>query len=89
MSTQRSSATDPGAGLIAALAERDFRRLARTLTPEVRMRALIPPGFIEPPVQKTQRRSSRRGSATQKSSNSCARAATQSPIACTSSTGSA
>jgi hypothetical protein len=47
MSTQRSSATDPGAGLIAALAERDFRRLAGTLTPEVRMRALIPPGFIE------------------------------------------
>ena len=33
MSTQRSSATDPGAGLIAALAERDFGRLAGTLTP--------------------------------------------------------
>jgi hypothetical protein len=47
MSTQRLSATDPGAGLIAALAERDFRRLAGTLTPEARMRALIPPGFIE------------------------------------------
>ena len=47
MSTQRSSATDPGAGLIAALAERDFRRLAGTLTPAVRMRALIPPGLVE------------------------------------------
>jgi len=47
MSTQPSSATDPGAGFIAALAERDFTRLAGTLTPEVRMRALIPPGLVE------------------------------------------
>jgi hypothetical protein len=47
MSTQPSSATDPGTGFIAALAERDFTRLAGTLTPEVRMRALIPPGFVE------------------------------------------
>jgi hypothetical protein len=47
MSTQPSSATDPGTGFIAALAERDFARLARTLTPDVRMRALIPPGLVE------------------------------------------
>ena len=47
MSTQPSSATDPGTGLIAALAKRDFARLAGTLTPQVRMRALIPPGLLE------------------------------------------
>jgi hypothetical protein len=47
MSTQQSSATDPGTGFIAALAERDFPRLADTLTPDVRMRALIPPGLVE------------------------------------------
>ena len=47
MSTQPSSATDPGARLIAALAERDFPRLAGTLTPDVQMRALIPPGLVE------------------------------------------
>jgi hypothetical protein len=47
MSTQRSSASDLGTGLITALAQRDFPRLANTLTPEVRMRALIPPGPIE------------------------------------------
>lgn len=47
MSTQRSSATDLGLGLITALAERDFPRLADTLTPDVRMRALIPPGPLE------------------------------------------
>jgi SnoaL-like domain len=47
MSTQPSSATDPAARLIAALAERDFPRLAGTLTPDVRMRALIPPGLVE------------------------------------------
>jgi SnoaL-like domain len=45
--TQPSSATDLGTGLVAALAERDFLRLAETLTPDVRMRALIPPGPIE------------------------------------------
>jgi hypothetical protein len=45
--TQPSSATDPGTGLVTALAERDFPRLAETLTPDVRMRALIPPGPIE------------------------------------------
>jgi len=33
MSTQPSSATDPGTALIAALAERDFARLAGILTP--------------------------------------------------------
>jgi len=47
MSTQPSSATDPGTGFIAALAERDFARLAGTLTPDVRMRALTPPGLVE------------------------------------------
>ena len=47
MSTQACSATDPGACLIAALAERDFPRLASTLAPDVRMRALIPPGLVE------------------------------------------
>ena len=45
--TQRSSATDLGTGLVAAIAERDFPRLAETLTPDVRMRALLPPGPIE------------------------------------------
>ena len=47
MSTQRSSASDLGQGLVTALAQRDFPRLANTLTPDVRMRALIPPGPIE------------------------------------------
>ena len=47
MTTQRFSATDPGTALIAALAECDFRRLAGMLTPDVRMRALIPPGLVE------------------------------------------
>jgi len=46
-STQSSSATDPGTGLITALAARDFSRLAGTLASDVRMRALIPPGFVE------------------------------------------
>jgi hypothetical protein len=47
MSKQPSSATDPGAGFVAALAERDFARLAGTLAPDVRMRALVPPGLVE------------------------------------------
>src|SRR6266508_5708074 len=47
MSTQRSSASDLGKGLITALVQRDFPRLADTLTPNVRMRALIPPGPVE------------------------------------------
>ena len=47
MSTQRSSASELGRGLITALAQRDFPRLAGTLTPDVRMRALIPPGPVE------------------------------------------
>jgi hypothetical protein len=47
MSTQRSSASDLGKGLITALAQRDFPALAETLTPDVRMRALIPPGPVE------------------------------------------
>jgi len=45
--TQPSSATDLGAGLVTALARRDFLRLAETLAPDVRMRALLPPGTIE------------------------------------------
>jgi hypothetical protein len=44
---QPSSATDPGNALVAALAERDFPRLADMLTSDVRMRALIPPGLVE------------------------------------------
>ena len=44
---QQSSATDLGTALVAALTECDFRRLADTLTPDVRMRALIPPGLVE------------------------------------------
>jgi SnoaL-like protein len=47
MSTQRFSASDLGKGFVAALAQRDFPRLANTLSPNVRMRALIPPGPIE------------------------------------------
>src|SRR5512133_2664878 len=47
MSTQPSSATDLGNGLVATLAQRDFPRLAETLKPDVRMRALIPPGPID------------------------------------------
>ena len=47
MNTQPSSVIDPGTRLIAALAERDFPRLAATLTPDVQMRALIPPGLVE------------------------------------------
>jgi hypothetical protein len=47
MSTQQSSASDLGTGLVTALVERDFLRLAATLTPDVRMRALIPPGPVE------------------------------------------
>ena len=44
---QRSSATDPSGALIAALADRDFTQLAGTLSPDARMRALIPPGPVE------------------------------------------
>lgn len=47
MTTQPSLATDPGTTLAAALAEGDFERLASTLAPDVRMRALIPPGPVE------------------------------------------
>src|SRR5690348_15113132 len=46
-SMQQSSATDLGTALVAALTECDFRRLAESLTPDVRMRALIPPGLVE------------------------------------------
>jgi hypothetical protein len=44
---QPSSATDVGGALVAALAERNFTRFADTLTPDLSMRALIPPGLIE------------------------------------------
>ena len=47
MTTPQSSATDPGTRLVAALVDRDFRQLARVLTPDVRMRALIPSGLVE------------------------------------------
>ena len=47
MSRQPSSATDTSTALIAALAARDFPRLAGAMTPDVRMRALIPPGLVE------------------------------------------
>ena len=47
MTARRSSATDLAATLVAALTEQDWGRLARTLAPEVRMRALIPPGPVE------------------------------------------
>jgi hypothetical protein len=42
-----SSATDPAATLVAALAERDFDGLAGVLATDTRMRALIPPGPVE------------------------------------------
>jgi SnoaL-like domain len=42
-----SSATDPGAALVDALAQRDFTRLADAFSPAVRLRALIPPGPVE------------------------------------------
>jgi hypothetical protein len=47
MSTQLSSAIDLGEEFVHALAERDFARLAGRLAPDVRMRALIPPGPVE------------------------------------------
>jgi hypothetical protein len=47
MTTQPSSATELGTGLVTALAQRDFPRLADTLAPDVRMRAMLPPGPIE------------------------------------------
>jgi hypothetical protein len=47
MTVRRSSATEIGKSLVSAVAERDFDRLAGTLTPNVRMRALIPPGAVD------------------------------------------
>jgi hypothetical protein len=47
MTRQSSSVTDLGAALVTALTQRDFARLAETLTADVRMRALIPPGTVE------------------------------------------
>jgi len=47
VAARRSSATDLGAMLVAAVTERAFGRLAGTLAPDVRMRALIPSGPVE------------------------------------------
>jgi SnoaL-like protein len=44
---RRSSVIDRGEAFVAALAERDYSRLANTLAPNVRMRALLPPGTVE------------------------------------------
>jgi hypothetical protein len=45
--TRRYSATNPDATLVAALAQRDFDRLASVFAADTRMRALIPPGPLE------------------------------------------
>src|SRR5262245_43797497 len=42
-----TSATEAGGRLITALAGRDFSAFADVLAPDVRMRALIPPGLVE------------------------------------------
>ena len=47
MTTPRFSATDLGTTFVAALTEKNFGRLADTLAPDVRLRALIPPGSVE------------------------------------------
>ena len=47
MTARRSSATDLGDQFVAALAERNFDRLAGTLAPDVQLRALIPPGPVQ------------------------------------------
>ena len=47
MTTQPSSASDPGTRFVTAFAHRDFPRLAGVLIADVRMRALIPPGLVE------------------------------------------
>ncbi len=47
MTTPPSSATELDHTLVTALAEMDFDRLAETLAPDVRMRALTPPGPVE------------------------------------------
>ncbi|TMK60523.1 MAG: nuclear transport factor 2 family protein [Actinobacteria bacterium] len=47
MTTPRFSATDLGTTFVAALTEKNFGRLADTLAPDVRLRALIPPGPVE------------------------------------------
>lgn len=46
MNRQRYSAIDPGERFLTALAERAFPQLAATLSPDVRMRALVPPGLV-------------------------------------------
>ena len=47
MTVQLSSVTETADAFVAALAKQDFDGLARALAPDVRMRALIPPGPIE------------------------------------------
>jgi SnoaL-like domain len=47
MTAQPSSVAEPGRRLVAALADRDFPRLAEALAPDVRMRALLPPCLVE------------------------------------------
>ena len=47
MKARQSSATELGGTFVSALAERDLGRLTRTLAPDVRLRALIPPGPVE------------------------------------------
>jgi hypothetical protein len=46
-SVTESSPSDPGTAFVAALAARDFAQLAGILAPDMRMRALIPPGPVE------------------------------------------
>jgi hypothetical protein len=47
MTVQPYSVTDAAEAFVVALVERDYDAIARTLAPDVRMRALIPPGPIE------------------------------------------
>lgn len=44
---KRSPVVDSAAGFAAALVTRDFERLTAMLAADVRMRALIPSGFVE------------------------------------------
>jgi hypothetical protein len=44
---KRSPLAYPAAGFAGALVTRDFERLTAMLATDVRMRALIPPGFVE------------------------------------------
>ena len=44
---RRSPASHPASGFAGALVAGDFERLAAMLAADVRMRALIPPGFVQ------------------------------------------